>query len=135
MVYTESAPRRQLFHAAPAMAALKYTTSADKKKKAKNKKKRYSYQKLVTHVESHASAVSLLALAENSSFGELDRALLQVSIACCPDTAFLTLLRPADEKVGCGVDKLLRTGGVPTSLTSIVLAVADGLFWSLLVRD
>ena len=32
MVYTELAPRRQQFHVAPAMPALKYTTSVDIKK-------------------------------------------------------------------------------------------------------
>ena len=64
MVYTEIAPRRQQFHVAPAMPALKYATSVDIKKKKKKKKTRY--KKLVTHVESHASAVSLLKRAENS---------------------------------------------------------------------
>ena len=57
MVYTELAPRRQQFNVAPAMPALKYTTSRDKKRD----------KKLVTHVESHASAVSLLKRAENST--------------------------------------------------------------------
>ena len=38
MVYTELAPRRQQFHVAPAMPALKYTNSVDIQKK--NKKKR-----------------------------------------------------------------------------------------------
>ena len=56
MVYTELAPRQQQFHVAPAMPALKYTTSVDIKKQ--NKKTRY--KKLVTHVEPQASAVSLL---------------------------------------------------------------------------
>ena len=52
MGYTELAPRRQQFHVASAMAAgFKYTTSLDIQKRAK---------KLVTHVESHANAVSLL---------------------------------------------------------------------------
>ena len=60
MVYTELAPRRQQFHVAPAMPALKYTTSVD------IQKTRYD-KKLVTHVESHASAVSLLKRAENSA--------------------------------------------------------------------
>ena len=59
MVYTELAPRRQQFHVAPAMPALKYTTSVDIKKTR--------YKKLVTRVESHASAVSLLKTAENSA--------------------------------------------------------------------
>ena len=62
MVYTELAPRWLQFHVAPAMTALKYTTSVDIKKK---KKKRY--KKLVTHVEPQASAVSLLKRAENSA--------------------------------------------------------------------
>ena len=57
MVYTERAPRRQQFHVAPAMPALKYTTSVNVQKTR--------YKKLVTHVESHASVVSLLMRAEN----------------------------------------------------------------------
>ena len=40
MVDTELALRRQQFHVAPAMSALKYITSVDKKKKEKRKKKR-----------------------------------------------------------------------------------------------
>ena len=59
MVYTELVPRWQQFHVAPAMPALKYITSADIKKT--------HYKKQVTHVESHASAVSLLKRAENSA--------------------------------------------------------------------
>ena len=59
MVYTELAPRRQQFHVAPAMPALKYATSVDIQKRA--------MKKLVTHVESHASAMSLLKRAENSA--------------------------------------------------------------------
>ena len=59
MVYTELARRRQQFHVAPAMPALKYTTSVDIQK-TRNKK-------LVALVESHASAVSLLKRAENSA--------------------------------------------------------------------
>ena len=55
MVYTELAPRRQQFHVAPAMPALKYTTSVDIQKN------------VVTHVESHASAVILLKRAENNA--------------------------------------------------------------------
>ena len=39
MVYTELAPKRQQFHVAPAMPALKYTTSVDIKKKKKKKKR------------------------------------------------------------------------------------------------
>ena len=59
MVYTELAPRWQQFHVAPAMPALEYTTSVDIQKTR--------YKKLVTHVESHASSVSLLKRAENSA--------------------------------------------------------------------
>ena len=59
MVYIELAPRRQQFHVAPAMSALKYTTSVDIQKRA--------IKKLVTHVESHASAMSLLKGAEDSA--------------------------------------------------------------------
>ena len=47
----------QQFHVAPAMPALKYTTSVDIQNKQKTR-----YKKLVTHVESHASAVSLLGI-------------------------------------------------------------------------
>ena len=61
MVYTELAPRWLQFHVAPAMPALKYTTSVD------IKKKKTRYKKLVTHVEPQASAVSLLKRAENSA--------------------------------------------------------------------
>ena len=60
MVYAELAPRRQQLHVAPpAMPALKYTTTVDIQKTR--------YKKLVTHVELHASAVSLLKRAENSA--------------------------------------------------------------------
>ena len=59
MVYTEPAPRQQQLHVAPAMSALKYTTSVDIQKTR--------YEKLVTHVEPYASAVSLLKRAENSA--------------------------------------------------------------------
>ena len=59
MVYTELALRRQQFREAPAMPALKYTTSVDIKK--------MHYKKQVTHVESHASAVSLLKRVEHSA--------------------------------------------------------------------
>ena len=58
MVYTELAPRRQQFHMAPAMPALKYTTSVDIQKTR--------CKKIVTYVESHARAVNLLKRAENS---------------------------------------------------------------------
>ena len=43
MGYTELAPGRQQFHVAPAMPALKYTSSVDIQKTR--------YKKLVTHVE------------------------------------------------------------------------------------
>ena len=62
MVYTEIAPRRLQFRAAPALPALKYITLVD-----------FFFFltaiKLVTliNVESHASAVSLLERAENSA--------------------------------------------------------------------
>ena len=59
MVYAELAPRRLQFLVAPAMPALKYTTSVDIQKTR--------YKKLVTHVEPQASAVSLLKRAENSA--------------------------------------------------------------------
>ena len=59
MVYTELAPRRQQFHVAPAMPVLKYITSVAIQKT--------HHKKLVTHVEAHASAVSLLKRAENSA--------------------------------------------------------------------
>ena len=62
MVYTRLAQRLLQFHVAPAMPALKYTTSVDIKNKNKNE-----YEKLVTHVEPHASAVTLLKRAENSA--------------------------------------------------------------------
>ena len=52
-VYTELAPRRQQFHVAPAMPAVDI--------------QKMRYKKLVTHVESHARAVSLLKRAENSA--------------------------------------------------------------------
>ena len=59
MVSTELVLRRQQFHVAPAMPALKYTTLLDIQK--------MHYKKLVTHVKSHVSAVSLLKRAENSA--------------------------------------------------------------------
>ena len=65
MVYTELAPRWLQFHVAPAMPALKYTTSVDIKNK--QTKTRYKKKKLVTHVEPQASAVSLLKRVENSA--------------------------------------------------------------------
>ena len=65
MVYTELAPRRLQFHVAPAMPALYVHHFGGYLKKKKKKKKREI--KLVTHVEPHASAVSLLKRAENSA--------------------------------------------------------------------
>ena len=68
MVYTELAPRWLQFHVAPAMPALKYTTSVDiKKRKEEKKEEKKRYKKLVTHVEPQASAVRLLKRAENSA--------------------------------------------------------------------
>ena len=69
MVYTELAPRWLQFHVAPAMPALKYTTSVDikKRKEEKRKEKKKRYKKLVTHAEPQASAVSLLKRTENSA--------------------------------------------------------------------
>ncbi len=52
MVYTELAPIRLQFHVAPAMPALKVHHFGGYLKKTR-------YKKLVTRVESHASAVSL----------------------------------------------------------------------------
>ena len=57
MVYIELAPRRLQFHVAPAIPAVKYTTSVDIHKTR--------YKKLVTYVVPHASAVSLIKRAEN----------------------------------------------------------------------
>ena len=49
---------------------------------------------------------------------ELDSPLLQLFLnSCFPDTVFVTLLRTAVETAISKVPKLLRTGGVPTSLT------------------
>ena len=42
----------------------KYTTSVDIQQRKKKKKKKKRYKKLFTHVESHASAVSLLESGE-----------------------------------------------------------------------
>ena len=44
------------------------------------------------------------------------------------DTGFVTLFHTAAERASCRVHKVLHTGGVPTSLTLIVLVAADGLF-------
>ena len=74
---------------------------------------------------------------ELGSHTELDCPLLQVSTAGSLDTVFVTLFRAAVERACCGVHKLLRTGEVPTTLTSIVLVVADGLSrvcWSELLQ-
>ena len=43
-------------------------------------------------------------------------------------TLFVRLLRTAVERASCGVDKPLRTGGVPTLLISIELVAAGVLF-------
>ena len=56
MVYTELVPRRQQFHVAPTMPALQVHCFGGYSKMC--------YKKLVTHVESHASAVSLLESKE-----------------------------------------------------------------------
>ena len=49
---------------------------------------------------------------------ELDSPLLQLFLnSCFPDTVFVTLLCTAVETAISKVPKLLRTGGVPTSLT------------------
>ena len=59
MVYTELAPKCQQFHVAPAMPALKVHHFGGYSKPC--------YKKLVTHVKSHVSAVSLIKRAENSA--------------------------------------------------------------------
>ena len=48
--------------------------------------------------------------------------------SCFSDTVFVTLLRTAVETAISGVHKLLRTGGVPTSLTLIVVLAVSSLF-------
>ena len=53
---TQNAPRRQQFHVAPAISRCKYTASLDIQKTR--------FKNLVTHVESRASAVSLLESGE-----------------------------------------------------------------------
>ena len=59
MVYTELAPRRQQFHVAPAMPALKYTTSVDIKNiYLKKKKKKKRAIKSWSHVESHGAGIA-----------------------------------------------------------------------------
>ena len=50
MVYTELAPRRQPFHVAPAMAALKYSTSVDIKKTR--------YKKLLKRAENNGAGIA-----------------------------------------------------------------------------
>ena len=54
---------------------------------------------------------------EQGCHSELDSFLLQVSTAGLSDSVFVTLLGTAVERASCGIHKLLRTGGVPTSLT------------------
>ena len=56
MVHTELAPRRQQFNMAPVMPALQVHHFGGYSKTR--------YKKLVSHVESHASAVSLLESGE-----------------------------------------------------------------------
>ena len=56
MVYTELVLRQQQFHVAPATYVHHFGGYS-----------KTCYKKLVTHVESHASAVSLLKRAENST--------------------------------------------------------------------
>ena len=65
---------------------------------------------------------------ELDSHSELDNPLLHVPTAGCPDSCLLLLFRSAIERTSCGVHKPLRTGGLPTTITSIVLVVADGYF-------
>ena len=65
---------------------------------------------------------------ELDSHSELDNPLLYVPTAGCPDSCLLLLFRSAIERTNCGVHKPLRTDGLPTTLTSIVLVVADGFF-------
>ena len=64
---------------------------------------------------------------ELGSHSELDCLLLQIPTAGLLDSVFVTLFHTAVERANCGVYKLLCTGRVPTSLTFIVLVVADGL--------
>ena len=57
----------------------------------------------------------------DSSHRELNNPLLQLFLnSCFSDTVFVTLLRAAVETAISGVRKLLRTGGVPTSLTLLL---------------
>ena len=44
----------------------------------------------------------------------------------CPDS--VTLFLTAVERARCGAHKLFRIGEVPTTVASILLVVADGLF-------
>ena len=56
-------------------------------------------------------------------------AVMQVSTwAGSPDFVFVTVFRTAVQRASYGVHKLLRTGEVFTTLTSIFLVLADGLF-------
>ena len=64
MVYTGLAPRRLQFHVAPANASAVSTPLRWIFKKQSKQKRTIN---LVTHVEPHASAVSLLKRAENSA--------------------------------------------------------------------
>ena len=56
--------------------------------------------------------------------------ILHISKACRLDSVFVfvTLFCTTTERASWGIHKLLRTGEVPTTLTFIVLVVADGLF-------
>ena len=65
---------------------------------------------------------------ELDAHSELDNPLLHVPTSGCPDSCLLLLFRTAIERTSCGVHKPLRTGGLPTTLTSVVLVVADGFF-------
>ena len=61
MVYTERAVMAAVSCGTSHASAVKYTTSVNIKKKKR------AIKKLVTHVEPHASAVSLLKREENSA--------------------------------------------------------------------
>ena len=67
MVYTGLAPRRLQFHVAPAMPALSVHHLGGYSKKKRKKRRKKGAIKVVTHVEPHASAMSLLKRAENSA--------------------------------------------------------------------
>ena len=79
MVYTELAPRRQQFHVAPAIPALKYTTLVDIQKTR--------YRKLVTRVEPHraqwvCSRERRIPLYKRSSFNQ-SNIYLSVCLSIC----------------------------------------------------